>query len=229
MYGVGVFLALKAEGSHFGRAGVIITLRTPGLLDSFPRARDVGSRLSRVEGDTDGRPAGEIDSGLARLRGHMHGIGRCAYEHGGSIVTNRLEPLGRRLAAARNRQCPEPTRPFPPGPETDERPEGKSEKNAIGGRHAGGFEYRFPATRPPLPGVFGVQPVHGISGRARGLVNPDIVFQRIAQSAAEGRMSRLVLDHLALGREGKFSKRRQRFDLRKSPVEKLAPIKGVFG
>src|SRR5262252_4552981 len=109
-------------------------------------------------------------------------------------VYARLSRLGRRHG-------PKFSRSFPTGPESDKRTERKSKVNTILRTNAGCFQNDFPAFRPPLPGFFSIEPIHGIPSGARGLMNSNVVFLGEGQVSTERRMANLIFRQFALGRK----------------------------
>ncbi len=157
----------------------------------------------------------------------MERVRRRGDEHGRAVINDRSESLGGGLRAAGNRQRAELARAFPSRPKADERPEGKCEIDAIAGADTGRFKDKFPALRPPIPRLLGIEPVHRFAGGAGSLVHPNVAFRGKSKIAAERRMKRLVFDQFAFAGEGQVSQLFERIDVFKIHAGKFVAIKLV--
>jgi len=225
--GAGLRAAFEAECARFRRAGVIVALRAPSLFNHLLGAGDACARLAGVDGDLYRGIFGEIDSRFSRLRRHMERVRRRGDEHGRAAINDRSESLGGGLRAAANRQRAELARALPTRPKADEGPERKSKIDVIAGADTGRFKDNFPALRPPIPRLLGVEPVHRFARGAGSLVHPNVAFRGESKIAAERRMKRLVFDQFAFAGEGQASQLFERIEMFKIHTGKFIAVKFV--
>src|SRR6516225_3023348 len=190
----------EPRGSHLGEAGVVDAAGPPGLLDSASGRGDARPRFAGVDRHAQACGAG-IDAGRAGGFRHAQRVRRRADQDGRMPLHQRADPQCRVEASAGYRQRPDSPGGVEPRPKADKRPEGEGKENAVAGPDARRPVDERPAPDPPVPRFRGIQPAHGPSGRARGLMQPHVLLQGIREVAAKRGVLLLIAYELGFGRQ----------------------------
>src|SRR5262249_52685205 len=152
----------------------------PCCLDACSRVGDGGAGLSGVKRDAHGG-ASDVEAFRTRHLLEMEGIGWRADQYRDLLAKYRLEALRRALPTARHHQRANTFCPAAGRPETENRTEGKGEKDHICRGHPRRMVDGCPALGPPVPALLSIQHLQWLARRARGLVQPHVIAQGIGK------------------------------------------------
>ena len=152
------------------------------------------------------RTASQVEALLMRHLRQPQCVCRRANQNRSLTFKKGMKALLGGLPTTRYHHRADSLRAFERRPEPDEWTKREGNINTITRSHAGALVNFPPTSEPPIPAFLCVQPEKRRAGSPGGLMDADVVLDRVGQVASKRRVKRLIFKKFFLCCKGKFSK-----------------------